>query len=142
MQLLLCQFNSSEELHLWAEKEGVLCDPHVRHRLQELLWQEVCEDLGLPIQNNDDPAVEQQTIHRFEESLETGQLTKEELQILTADGLNADYDFLSTQTTEEKKNPEIAAGISPDEISMLSADAINEELVPIVQEIRLQVTDR
>ena len=132
MQLLLCQFNSSVELHQWAEKEGALCDPHVRHRLQELLWQEVREDLGLPIQNNDDPDPEQQIVDKIEESLEPRQLTEEELQILTADGVNADYDFLSTQTTEKKTNPEIIADISPDEISMLSADAVNEQLAPVI----------
>ena len=133
MQLLLCQFNSSVELHQWAEKEGALCDPHVRHRLQELLWQEVREDLGLPIQNNDDPDPEQQIVDKIEESLEPRQLTEEELQILTADGVNADYDFLSTQTTEKKTNPEIIADISPDEISMLSADAVNEQLAPVIR---------
>ena len=147
--LLMNQFNTSKELHTWAEAQGVLNDPHVRHRLQELLWQEVRTDLGIHPENHNETNAEQQVIFDFEKILEeieepvsrvptnnaTPSVSTENTTVTSSDLVTTEmetnnddkFDILSS---EPESSGDAPVTVTPEEISMLTADALNDEFDP------------
>ena len=126
----MSQFDTSEQLHAWALEQGVLNDPHVRYHLQDLMWREVSMDLDLPPVSKEDPSPDQQSLEVLEKKKD--RFLAEELQALTERGLSEEFDILSTQSdiSENISVLPVVQQLSSDEISILTADALNVNFDP------------
>ena len=111
------QFKTSEDLHTWAKEQDLLSDPRIRHRLQELMWQEVREELGLPPEDNN-PIAEQHNIPEFEKILED------------ADARSLPPSLQSSNTNGSSEKSSSKQDITHTELSMLTADATNDRFIP------------